>query len=258
MDIINKTHLYNHHTVINEICREIIDDPVLYFSALNKTEIAIINTLFKLKSKYNKVHVSQETIAKWLGITRQQVNRVIKKLATNGIIAKIHRTYDSCFYLIPDFFKQENIKGKLKTILPNILKLCFSIKQLICPSLRNKKMDNKKYKRNIYNATYHKPWDEDRVNQKTKYSGFKHISKVSCEIVESFEEAEKKALANEPSPIPKIPEKYLAERFEELSPQVTQDELEKLMTSGRDLKERVKVLESFVALKKFKKDNGME
>lgn len=274
--------MYNPHTIINPLNNYIVNDPVLHLSALNKTEVKILNIIFKLASKYKKVHIAQSTIAQWLNMTRQQINRVIKKLTNLGIISKIHRTYDSCIYLVADFFKKPNIKEQLKTIIPNIVHLCFSIGQLICPPLRRKKMEEKfqrttrhtdengrivrrpgSYREpGTYGAPYHKPWRENQYQYTNKRSGFKHITDVfkkeetNCPIVKAFKDHQQP----EKVTIPEVPQqckKLLAERFQELAPQVTPQELERLMASGRDLKERVKILESFVNMKKFKAEHGI-
>lgn len=256
MNIISENFLSHVNTTIKQLDESIIRDPLLQFSAFSQTEISVISVLFRLSTSYRTVHVSQASIASWLGITRRQVNRVISKFSSLGIIGKIFREYNTCLYLIPDFFKRQNIKNLLKSIVPTIANLSFALGQLLCQSIKRNTVPKKEYfnrKNNCYET-----WTEEKSRDTSLQDrGLKHIGEIFCPVLDTFKDVVEVVPREEPPTILHKNEKPLYERYDEFSRQVTSEELERLMSSGRDFKERVNILERFVAMKKFKKENGL-
>jgi len=250
MDI-SPTLLSHPQTKILPIDESFVRDPLLSMSSLNDTELAILNYMFKLSATYNNVYVSQATLGTWLGLTRRQINRVISKLTNLGLIAKIHRTYDTCIYLIADIFKRTNIKELLKRLLPNIVKLSFSVGQLLIPTFRKKKqtMDNNR----TYSAAYHKPWvdgEDNRVPQKPR--GFRSIGEIMDptdnekykldELEQTLHEAKE---AKEQLEICSTAVNYL-DQLSECADQMPEDKFREVLRAVSDNKTRVKVCRNWI------------
>jgi len=256
MDI-SPTLLSHPQTKILPIDESFVRDPLLSMSSLNDTELAILNYMFKLSATYNNVYVSQATLGTWLGLTRRQINRVISKLTNLGLIAKIHRTYDTCIYLIADIFKRTNIKELLKRLLPNIVKLSFSVGQLLIPVFRKKKqtMSNKR----TYNAAYHKPWvdgEENRVPQRS--GGFRSIGEIMDHTEkEEYKRDEFEQTLHDAKETKELLEanatavNYL-EQLSECADQMPDDKFREVLRAIPDNKTRVKVCRNWILGQKYK------
>jgi len=270
MQVVNKCSINHKHTTSNNLDDRILRDPLLQFSALTNTETAVVNHLFKLSAKYPDVFVSQANLASWLGITRRQVNRVISKLASLGIITKIYREYNTSLYRIPDFFKQDSIKKLLKKIIPNIVDLAFSIQQLLSSTItsifRENTMQKKEYdddtlfgelakeeaQKRTYSAPYHRPWKGNTTPSSQLFSGFKHISSVFSGFSKNTKESPNKKVSKEIINIPKVDEDTLLAKLNKLSQELPADTFNRLMENGRTLEERVKITERYLTGLKLK------
>jgi len=261
--MIEKSSLYHKYTKILPLDDSFVRDPLLSASALTETELSVLNILFSLSSSYTKVYVSQTKIGTWLNLTRRQINRVISKLNSLGLIAKIHRTYDTCIYLIADIFRQPRIKDLLKQLLPNIIKLSFSIGQLLFPSLK-RKIKKMKCKKN-FNAEYHRPWDgNSKKEEPTRPGGFRSIGEVMdsrlkhkpCELEEVLSEA--KATREPDNNMLKPMEEDCLSKLSDMAERIPQDKFDMLLKSGRTLKERVTMCERYLLKEKFKEQLKME
>lgn len=225
MCVIAKSLLYHPKTTSISLDNSIRKNPLLKMSSFSKTEIAILDILFGLFSSYKEVYVSQSTLASWTGVTRRHINRVIAKLSSLGVIAKVYRSYNTCLYLIDDFFRKDSIKMKLKDLLPNIVTLCSAIcNKLFTPFRKKTIMEEKKlYKKGRrYSASYHKPWRED-----TQQDALKDIF-----------------LAESPN---RTLDETLLQRFRKLQNEIPCEKFEQIIKNGRDLKQRVKIAERYLA-----------
>lgn len=76
---------------------------------LNRTESSVLDVLMFLQSRGMRAYISQEGIARRIGIGREHCNRVIRKLCEMGFMAKISQArpvkgYTCTYFVNPGFF----------------------------------------------------------------------------------------------------------------------------------------------------------
>ncbi len=107
------------HTKVNPTCdQKFLDDPIKYAQKMNPTARAALNYLLAIKNKYAHVYVSQETIAKEIGVTRRTVNTHIRYLVRAGLIGKVSRWNTTCNYYFNIIFADESVRRKLAPLMP--------------------------------------------------------------------------------------------------------------------------------------------
>jgi hypothetical protein len=114
--------------------QEVTDNPIKYFSLKTKTFIGIIDLIMMLQTKYEHVFISQGTLAQYLGVKRETINRIIKQMVRDGILKKISQGFKkSCIYKLNPYFFCHDIKSKLRMffktlrIIPLFLLTPFSL-----------------------------------------------------------------------------------------------------------------------------------
>lgn len=126
--------LYNIYDNNSEPCHEILNDPkkVLEFS---KTVQQLINRLIwdRRLNRYNFFWASQSYLAKQLGVTREQINRIFKRLTELGLITKIYRHMDTCLVRISSWFFKTEVRAILAPFFSNLS--YFSLLFLTTPNL---------------------------------------------------------------------------------------------------------------------------
>ena len=86
-----------------------------YVSLLRKTEQRVLECILWYASKYPEVHVSQYKIAKWCGITREWVNKILSKFESDGIVSMMYRHKQTSLYLVSPSFN-EKVKQQISYI----------------------------------------------------------------------------------------------------------------------------------------------
>jgi hypothetical protein len=82
---------------------------------------------------YTTLYMSQSTIAKYVGCTREHVNRCIRDIVELGLIEKVYQAYVTCNYKLSGFLKLRPVIVLLKDYLPN-LKYFYSV-GMLCISM---------------------------------------------------------------------------------------------------------------------------
>lgn len=107
--------------------RNVSFDPVLqralwqYMDKYSDNTWRVLNEIIKCYGRYNSViNISQSTIARNIGICREQVNRIIRELCSLGFVSKITRFKKTCLYRVHRFFSTQIAKSCLSYILPAI------------------------------------------------------------------------------------------------------------------------------------------
>ena len=122
--------------------QSILDNPLQgLLDNTNKTDRYIIDTLLGYHSTHRKgVWVSQSTIAKAIGRSRQYVNQRIKHLVSIGLLSSTWNAWVTNDYEVTSFIKMKHIAEQLYTYLPrlkNIVSLSLSLLLSGClPHLR--------------------------------------------------------------------------------------------------------------------------
>lgn len=98
----------------NQVFIEQIQEFLIHFTDF---EIRSVNSLFGYCNRYKEVFVSQSTIAKKIGCSRQLVNKIFGIMAQFGLIKKHFRRWTTCIYELPDFFWDILFRKQLSHIL---------------------------------------------------------------------------------------------------------------------------------------------
>lgn len=88
---------------------EIRENPEEYFYLLSKTEICIFKQLCIQKQKYNIFRISQGLLALRCRVTREYVNKVLKKFESVGILKMWYHHKATSHYRLSSFFTNQII-----------------------------------------------------------------------------------------------------------------------------------------------------
>jgi len=89
-------------------------------SVLTASERVLLNIMIECDNRYPVIYVSQETLADYVGISRQHVNKSLHALEAKGLIAINYRHMNSCIYKISSVFHLKEIRDRLKNYLPSL------------------------------------------------------------------------------------------------------------------------------------------
>lgn len=112
------------HLTSQVLNTEIISDPIGFLREACFTADQLIIKLFATNLKKHKIFdYSHAYIAKVTGLSIRTVQRSIKRLIKHGILESIWRPYNTCIYLLHDFFKSESLLSKLKWFFVGLFSL---------------------------------------------------------------------------------------------------------------------------------------
>lgn len=97
----------------------------LFQTEFSYFQLALLNQMVSLCSRYRIVYISQERLAQYLGCTRETVNRLLAKISELGLLRVINRGVKrTCLYQLPtmlfDFYVRKKLSKVIKSfdILP--------------------------------------------------------------------------------------------------------------------------------------------
>lgn len=195
-------------TIALDIDKGIVQYPVKAIGQLNNSERKILDLLIGLSCSYATVHVSQSTLGSWINLTRRQINRIIAKLASLGIIAKFYRNYSTCIYEISSFFRPKKTRLLLKNLLPNIVNLSSLTLRNLFSFIRENHMNTQ-----YIPLINQRPLNPNDPNHMTDQQV----------------------------------EERLLKQLEQLEKEIPYDKFNKIMDQGRTLKQKVDIAERYAA-----------
>lgn len=98
-----------------EVLPSIQRDPEEYVSLLSTSKQKVFEFLLWRDNKSIQIDVSQTTIARWCGLSREYVNRILTKLEKDGVIAMMYRHKKTSLYKVSSFF-DANVRKKISYI----------------------------------------------------------------------------------------------------------------------------------------------
>lgn len=104
-------------------------DPYGFFSSLSETKRKLINEFIRLQNKHGRIFVGQGTLASFLGVCRETINRNVRELAFLGIIRKEYRHMNTCLYKVSSYLFKSEIKSQLMGLF-SALKYFLSVNKL--------------------------------------------------------------------------------------------------------------------------------
>lgn len=85
---------------------------------LTNTDRSIFSYICRLDRFYgNNVRVSQDTIARNFGITREWANKILNKLKRYGMIDSYYRHMRTCYYRVSPYFNRLDVRLALRTLV---------------------------------------------------------------------------------------------------------------------------------------------
>ena len=103
-----------------------------FFGGKSRGFISIFNILLNHSDKYNHVYLSQSTIAKWAGLTREHVNRIIRDLESYGLLLSNYFHMNSKVYKISSYFKTIDVMSRLRHVFSSFKKFFYqNVTQLV-------------------------------------------------------------------------------------------------------------------------------
>jgi DNA-binding Lrp family transcriptional regulator len=97
-----------------------VANPIKGIKELTKTHRAILNYIAHAEAQFKTLYMSQSTIAKFVGCTRQYVNQCIRDLVELGLLNKKYQAYLTCNYKLSGFLKLRPVIVLLKPYIPNL------------------------------------------------------------------------------------------------------------------------------------------
>lgn len=95
-------------------------NPIAAINSLTKTVKSVLSVIAGSESKHGYCWLSQSTIAKYVGCTRQYVTTCIKYLCSLGLITKTWQPWVTCNYKIAEFLKTNGVIVLLKDLIPGL------------------------------------------------------------------------------------------------------------------------------------------
>lgn len=136
--ILTRSERYSNPLPIAGAFRE--DTAFEYIRTLHPTARELLNLLIWYRSKNTFVCPSQEKLASHLGVSRRQVNRIINKLVSDGVIGKYYRHCKSSYYNINMLLFVHKDTRLLKDFLPNLYYISQDTSKIVTPRNANKKV----------------------------------------------------------------------------------------------------------------------
>ena len=90
---------------------------------LADSEILILDYMVNLCVNFKFVYISQDKIAKALGICRKTVNKALGKLVRFGLVSSNYRHFKTCLYNVTSILWNWNIAQKLKDLIPSLFQM---------------------------------------------------------------------------------------------------------------------------------------
>lgn len=131
----------------------ILNSPVQELSELTKKERKVLNYLLYIDNFSRDIYPRQDTIAQYAELSREHVNRTLKKLVSLGLVAKMYRHKTSCLYRTSRWFKDFFIRSSLKTLFSSLSIFSLSLLSIDLNSILEKETSHNTYKGIIYNYT---------------------------------------------------------------------------------------------------------
>lgn len=95
------------------LSEKVRNDPTHFFSQLTAIQQRVLNQFFYLDSRYVDLWVSQEAIARYVGISREHVNRILYHFESLGIISSAYRHLRTSRYRLSNFFYDPKVRSSL-------------------------------------------------------------------------------------------------------------------------------------------------
>ncbi len=100
-----------------EPVKGIVDNPIEFFQEnFSKKDFELFNLIIYAFNKYEQVYISQATLARWVGCSREHANRILAKLKDWGLISSYYRYKKSCFYKLSSFFADFYVRRSLSKL----------------------------------------------------------------------------------------------------------------------------------------------
>lgn len=119
----------------------------LYFQDLSDLEVKVLLELSRYRSRYGTACPSQITLAGKLGVTREWVGKVIKKLCELGYLQKYYRHLKTSIYELNEQLKQQSVISMLARKLR--MMALFSIELLLSNRTSNSSLPDEFTQSNI-------------------------------------------------------------------------------------------------------------
>lgn len=116
-----------HFLIDPQVIDFIKNDPVSAFSSMSKNQRRILDCLLYWNNQGTAIHIRQDTIAKFVGVTREYVNKVLGWFIELGIITTKYRHMTSCLYKVSSYFNDIKIRTYLRKYLPQLAFLSISM-----------------------------------------------------------------------------------------------------------------------------------
>jgi hypothetical protein len=77
-----------------------------------------LDYLLRYKTKYKQLFMAQETIAREIGYSREEVNKSLRELRLLGLISIWFRSFNTCYYWISNCFNNLRVRHELSILFP--------------------------------------------------------------------------------------------------------------------------------------------
>jgi hypothetical protein len=104
-------------------------NPYAYFAALTSKECKVFNVFAYWSNQLRMCYIRQDTIARFVGLSREHVNRIIHKFKKDGLLSSNYRHLTSCEYKLSSFFNDFFIRSQLKRFISQFVYLPIALLQ---------------------------------------------------------------------------------------------------------------------------------
>jgi len=87
---------------------------------LTKGDRLVLNHLVYLSQIYKHVFVSQSTIGRAIGYTREEVCRIVRKLRAYGLLRTIYRHWQPSIYKLSSLFRLKRVINKISSFITSL------------------------------------------------------------------------------------------------------------------------------------------
>jgi len=92
---------------------QVVHDPLYYCQSLNPIKIKILDRLLSFDTENKNIWLSQSTMAKELGISRQWCNQMLREMEDDGLFLSNYRHMRSNEYQVSSFFRSTKVRRLL-------------------------------------------------------------------------------------------------------------------------------------------------
>lgn len=92
-------------------------DPQGYIKSLRLTKKALVQKLAELYHKYHTVYIRQDTLARWLRVSRKTINLLLGQLIEDGVIVSYYRHKKSNYYKFSNYMMEKSVLSSISSTM---------------------------------------------------------------------------------------------------------------------------------------------